>query len=349
MRTTLKFAAIGILGAAGGSLVTGLLLRKHYRHEIDQRDIQWNSYSNNIRETYKEWFEVATYEIHEMRYALKCMVDEMQYDTIMAQIEYKYSEYAKEHPEIDVDYIREKIDLAAKRYERSRKMEAEKISEQATDKKDRDDYFDISKSLGYHIAETDSRSAVEKTEYDAYMEARRRAYREAAEQRMAEEEYPYEEVGSERLTPNGDILDDAYDPREDLYDDFDSSEEATDEELRTYHEEQDPPNPIPYIISEEEFIYHYSRIGQDQVSIEYFALDDTLMDEDETPMSQEHVGVDNIKEFERTDAPSIFVRNEMLGIDYEILYNEGSYRVDILDEPEGETIRKRIWRSWEKE
>lgn len=349
MRAKLKFAAIGILGAAGTSLATGLLVRRHYLNQMNEELEESYQAYKKINNEALDLLKLATYEIHEMRYALKCMVDEMQYDTIMAQIEYKYSEYAKDHPEMDVSSLRETVERYVESHEKTVKRKAERISEQETEKKIRDDYIDISKSLGYHIAETDPRSAVEKAEYDAYVEARRRAYREAVEQQMAEEECPYEEVGSERLAPNGDILDDAYDPREDLYDDFDSSEEATEEELRIYHEDQDPPDPIPYIISEDEFIYRYSRAGQDQISIEYFALDDTLMDEDETPMSQEHVGVENLKEFERTDAPSIFVRNEALGIDYEILYNEGSYRVDILDEPEGETIRKRIWRNWEKE
>lgn len=344
MRSKLKFTTIGILGATGASLVTGLLVSRYW---INQMNVELEeSYQEYKKINDEAWdlLKVATYEIHEMRYALKCMVDEMQYDTIMAQIEYKYSKYATEHPEIDVSSLREKIERSIDGYEKKVKRQAEKVEDPFYyyPAENAEEYSKITNQLGYHS--TPQPDDIERT-----LNARRRAYREAAEQQMAKDEYPYEELGSEKLAPNGDILDDAYDPREDLYDDFDSSEENTDEELRIYHEEQDPPNPIPYIISEEEFIYHQSRFGQEQVSIEYFALDDTLMDEDETPMSQEHVGVDNLKEFERIDAPSIFVRNEALGIDYEILYNESSYRVDILGEQEGETIRKRIWRSWEKE
>jgi len=97
-------------------------------------------------------------------------------------------------------------------------------------------------------------------------------------------------------------------------------------------------NPIPYVIPfdsfEEEFPHH------DKITLTYFAGDDTLTADDEEldPSLYDAVGDDALTSFgEMSEDPDIvYIRNEALGMDFEIIKLEKSYKEAVLgihDEP----------------
>ena len=79
----------------------------------------------------------------------------------------------------------------------------------------------------------------------------------------------------------------------------------------------------PYVISSEE--YNDEFVEHDKLSIYYYMLDDVLCDENEEVMDDisNTVGYDCFKVLE--NAPTAWVRNERLGIDYEICVVRSSY------------------------
>lgn len=140
------------------------------------------------------------------------------------------------------------------------------------------------------------------------------------------------------LTPSGDIMDEVYDEpeRDDTW--------TTDSKIAVSGD--DIVMDKPYVISEWQFTYgkqHYTK-----VSLEYLCLDDTVLDEDETELDQTFIGPENLRAFETDDCDSIFIRNDQLQIDYELMWVEASYVHDILGYPEAEVGGRRIWRSWER-
>lgn len=90
-----------------------------------------------------------------------------------------------------------------------------------------------------------------------------------------------------------------------------------------------PPEAIPYIIDPEEY-------GEDDdyetLTLTYYS-DDVLVDEDDEPVvnRDEVVGSESLKRFGEFVADTVFVRNERLKCDYEILRDNRKYS-DILDE-----------------
>lgn len=90
----------------------------------------------------------------------------------------------------------------------------------------------------------------------------------------------------------------------------------------------------PYIISLSE--YNEDR-SYDKKIMSYFTEDDVLMDsETEEVISDINkvIGYENIEEFGiNTDDCEIYIRNEELGIDYQIIAEHGSYE-DFLDDLE---------------
>lgn len=91
-------------------------------------------------------------------------------------------------------------------------------------------------------------------------------------------------------------------------------------------------NGVPFVISEGE--HAENEANHEQIVLTYFALDDTLIDEDEKPIDDVEglVGVDNLKRFGHGsgDANVVFVRNEKRGLDMEILREMGSYTKQVL-------------------
>lgn len=191
----------------------------------------------------------------------------------------------------------------------------------------------IAENLGYK-----SRVVIkEKPPIEEVLKARMKA----SEDLMAESEYPGEEVGSERLAPNGDILDEAWDPAEEYTDEFDK---LVDNGV--------PNRPTgmggdgPYIIMEFDYIYTLTD-DHDKIAIDYYAKDDTFVDDNETVISKEEmdglIKLDNLRAFEETEDPAIFIRNEEAGADFEILWNDGAWGDDL------EATGQWIFRPWDKE
>lgn len=85
----------------------------------------------------------------------------------------------------------------------------------------------------------------------------------------------------------------------------------------------------PYVIAPEEYgaIYSY-----DQVSLLYFA-DGVLTDEMYEPIEDVEgtVGEDSLKTFGDFEEDTVFVRNDRLKIDYEILFDSRNYNDDTND------------------
>jgi len=83
----------------------------------------------------------------------------------------------------------------------------------------------------------------------------------------------------------------------------------------------------PYIISVDEFME--GEPNYSQTTLTYFVEDDTLIDEREFPIENVDrvVGEANLDRFgyKSNDPKVIYVRNEKLSADYEILRHEGSY------------------------
>ena len=78
----------------------------------------------------------------------------------------------------------------------------------------------------------------------------------------------------------------------------------------------------PYVIKPEEF----DTIGYDVVSLTYYA-DKVLVDEDDNPIEDIDylVGEDSLDHFGEYEDDSVFVRNDDLKTDFEILLDEASY------------------------
>lgn len=89
----------------------------------------------------------------------------------------------------------------------------------------------------------------------------------------------------------------------------------------------------PYIISEEEYL-NAEREGYEQVALTYFENDDVLIDESEDiiPDPDGIVGEDNLMRFGHgtRDKNALYIRNEQLETEFEIVRSKKSYTADVL-------------------
>jgi hypothetical protein len=115
-------------------------------------------------------------------------------------------------------------------------------------------------------------------------------------------------------------------PHEDSADTYDRYEQMSEEANNVYD------RSLPYIISVEE--YNEGCKQYDKLTISYYEEDDTLADEGEEIIEnpEEIVGEDTLERFgEDSDDPDIvYVRNEKLQIDYEIILMHKSYSETVL-------------------
>lgn len=99
--------------------------------------------------------------------------------------------------------------------------------------------------------------------------------------------------------------------------------------------ERDPE--IPYIISQDEFLENEN--GWQQITLTYYSQDNVLVDEREDPIEdiEAVIGEVALQNFglQTSDARTVHVRNEKLGIEFEIVQNDGSYTKEVLglDDP----------------
>lgn len=88
----------------------------------------------------------------------------------------------------------------------------------------------------------------------------------------------------------------------------------------------------PYVISEEEFLQGEKDYSQNKLT--YFEQDDILIDEDDSmiPDSDAIVGDSNLSRFGHgsNDKNVVYIRNERLEIDIEVVRDEGSYVKGVL-------------------
>jgi hypothetical protein len=96
----------------------------------------------------------------------------------------------------------------------------------------------------------------------------------------------------------------------------------------------------PYVISLAEF--QNDEEDFDKITLRYFEEDDTLNDElgsrrgDDSTIPIESVGAANLERFGvgSTDENIVYIRNEQLKIDFEVIRDEGSYTSTVLGLPE---------------
>lgn len=98
------------------------------------------------------------------------------------------------------------------------------------------------------------------------------------------------------------------------------------------HRERRQNDGSPYVITEEEFSVGYDNY--DRVTLTFFEEDDTLCDDREqvVPDLEYVIGEDNLTEFGKYSGNKdvVFVRNDELETDYEVLRESGSYLEEVL-------------------
>lgn len=91
-------------------------------------------------------------------------------------------------------------------------------------------------------------------------------------------------------------------------------------------------NGVPYVVSQIE--YDTNEDDNEQVILTWYEEDQTLVDEDENPIDDVEavVGLDNLKRFGHGsgDSKVVYIRNEMRGMDYEVLHSSASYAEKVL-------------------
>ena len=99
----------------------------------------------------------------------------------------------------------------------------------------------------------------------------------------------------------------------------------------------------PYIITQEE--YFLAEGGHEQVTITYYEGDDVLADERDQPVPEPDrvVGEDNLTRFGHgsKDKNIVYVRNERLGAEYEVVRSGGSFSREVLGFVEHSDGRRR--------
>ena len=78
----------------------------------------------------------------------------------------------------------------------------------------------------------------------------------------------------------------------------------------------------PYVISPNDF----GDVDYERISLTYYA-DEVLVDDNDEPINNidEVVGIDSLTHFGEYEADSVYVRNDRLKCDYEILLDQGKY------------------------
>lgn len=92
--------------------------------------------------------------------------------------------------------------------------------------------------------------------------------------------------------------------------------------------EPEPAIDVPYVISPAEF---GNVDGYDIQTLRYYEGDDTLTDDDDNVVDEELVGSASLSAFGEYEDDTVYVRNDRLKRDYEILRDNGRY-TDVLRE-----------------
>ena len=85
---------------------------------------------------------------------------------------------------------------------------------------------------------------------------------------------------------------------------------------------------IPYVIGPDAYFNELSNVF-DKETTTYYAGNDTLVTEsEEVLMIPDTIGRESLDHFGEYEEGTLFVRNERLGMDFEVVYSEGSYEPD---------------------
>lgn len=111
-------------------------------------------------------------------------------------------------------------------------------------------------------------------------------------------------------------------------------------------EDDDRDPNTPYTISVAEFMANDN--DYDQITLTYFFADRTLADDSEKAIDDvdEIVGLENLKQFGRDSGNDaiVYIRNERLGSDFEVIRDGRSYSKDVLgiEDWENQPVREPI-------
>lgn len=104
-------------------------------------------------------------------------------------------------------------------------------------------------------------------------------------------------------------------------------------ELGYTKEDKPAPVLVPRVISPDEF---GDKDGYDAVSLTYYS-DGTVADDDDRAMDEseieETIGKDSLTHFGEYEDDSVFVRNDRLKVDYEILMDQRTYSEVLREKP----------------
>lgn len=117
------------------------------------------------------------------------------------------------------------------------------------------------------------------------------------------------------------------------------------EEVNVYEMERDPD--VPYIIHKEE--YNSTPEGYERHTLTYFEGDDVLSDERDKVMEDqdEVIGLGNLSKFGigSGDPNIVYIRNEKLKVDIELVHSDGRYATEVHgfqpDELQHSSMRRR--------
>ena len=144
-------------------------------------------------------------------------------------------------------------------------------------------------------------------------------------------------VESVKITSNVFVQSAEPDPR-----DWDYNAEIADRELNPF---------VPYTISFEEF--NENAEHHEQTTLTYYEADDTLVDAQDKPIDNTDytVGDDNLSRFGHGsgDPNVVYVRNEKIDMDFEIVRDNGSYQKQLFGtdpSPDLSHSRRSARRSW---
>lgn len=116
---------------------------------------------------------------------------------------------------------------------------------------------------------------------------------------------------------------------------LDEESESDDDDDDAFDYKTEVPNrskDAPYIIHHDEFFENDGEFTQ--LSVTYFEEDDILVDEKDSPIPDVDgtVGQENLSHFGKgsKDNNIVYVRNERLELDFEVVRNKGNYAKDVL-------------------
>lgn len=101
------------------------------------------------------------------------------------------------------------------------------------------------------------------------------------------------------------------------------------EEMKRIHPGEGNHNG-PYVITPEQ--YDDEMLMQDKVTLIYYNGDDVLADEADERVDISCIGEEALGHFGEYHDNTVYIRNERLGTDYEVVLDEAAYR-DILGDP----------------